>query len=59
MTVRRSKRRSYFLPLVFITKSDIATSFTILLVMYACVALSEVIEFVKYCYILRFGTESI
>ena len=58
MTVRRSKRRSYFLPLVFIT-SGIATSFTILLVMYACVALSEVIEFVKYCYILRFGTESI
>ena len=42
MTVERSKRRSYFLSLVFITKSAIATSFTILLVMHACVALSEV-----------------
>ena len=43
MTVERSKRLSYFLSLVFITKSDIATSFTIMLVMYACAALSEVI----------------
>ena len=42
MTVERSKRRSYFLSLAFITKTDIATSFTILLVMHACIALSEV-----------------